>query len=50
MEFPHSTQIANSSSSLTFEDTEEFTKKSYKWFEINFNNDEKESVSYKDFT
>ena len=48
MEFPHSTQIANSSS--TSEDNTENTKKSYKWFEMNIKTDEKESFSYKNFT
>ena len=50
IEFPHSTQIANSSSSSTLEDIKEITRKSYKWFEPNIKTDEKESVSYKNFT
>ncbi len=48
IEFPHSTQIANSSS--TSEDIKEITKKSYKWFEMNLKTDEKESVPYKKIT
>ena len=49
IEFPHSTQIANSSSS-TLEDIKESTKKSYKWFQLNTKTDEKKGVSYKNFT
>ena len=48
MEFPHSIQIANSSSS-TLEDIAKITKKSYKWFEMNIKTDEKESFSHKNF-